>query len=252
MRLDEQIIAVAIADVIGKGVPAAMMMSMFRGALRAYSDGGYGRHSMIEIITKLNTMACRECRDGEFITLFLAIVNVRDRLITYCNCGHEPGLLLRGGDVLELNKGGLVLGIMDDAEYATETVPLALGDCLLMYTDGLIDAMNFDNERWGKERMVAAAMQCAGCPADEMVRTIIGLRRRFVGLWRRSTIRASWRSSWTAPRMTRTASARSANARPGELCRQCGRISGIFFCGPAHRMLITSCCLYAHPCRLIA
>ncbi|HPD45794.1 MAG TPA: SpoIIE family protein phosphatase [Anaerohalosphaeraceae bacterium] len=182
VRLDEQIIAVAIADVIGKGVPAAMMMSMFRGALRAYSDGGYGRHSMIEIITKLNTMACRECRDGEFITLFLAIVNVRDRLITYCNCGHEPGLLLRGGDVLELNKGGLVLGIMDDAEYATETVPLALGDCLLMYTDGLIDAMNFDNERWGKERMVAAAMQCAGCPADEMVRTIIGLRRRFVGL----------------------------------------------------------------------
>ena len=182
VRLDEQVIAVAIADVIGKGVPAAMMMSMFRGALRAYSDGGYGRHTMIEIIAKLNTMACRECRDGEFITLFLAVINVRERTITYCNCGHEPGLILRGGDVLELNKGGLVLGIMEDAEYLTETRTLEGGDCLLMYTDGLIDAMNFDNETWGKDRMVAAATQCAACPADEMIHTILAWRRRFVGL----------------------------------------------------------------------
>ncbi len=182
VRLDDQVIAIAIADVIGKGVPAAMMMSMFRGALRAYSDGGYGRHTMIEIITKINSMACRECRDGEFITLFLAIVNVRDKTITYCNCGHEPGLILRQNRVIELNKGGLVLGIMEDAEYATETLALEGGDCLLMYTDGLIDAMNFDNETWGKDRMLAAASQCVLCPAGEMVRTILGFRRRFVGL----------------------------------------------------------------------
>lgn len=182
VQLDEQVVAIAIADVIGKGVPAAMMMSMFRGALRAYSDGGYGRHTMIEIITKLNTMACRECRDGEFITLFLAVIDMREKAITYCNCGHEPGLILRGGDVLELNKGGLVLGIMDDAEYLTETLPLIGGGCLLMYTDGLIDAMNFDNEIWGKDRMLAAATHCLACPADEMIRTILAWRRRHVGL----------------------------------------------------------------------
>ena len=182
VRLSEGVIAVAIADVIGKGVPAAMMMSMFRGALRAYSDGGYGRHSMIEIINKVNGMACRECRDGEFLTLFLAVINVPEKTITYCNCGHEPGLILRPGNVIELSKGGLVLGIMEDAQYVTETLPLESSDCLLIYTDGLIDAMNFDGQMWGRERMLEAAGQCLACPSGELVRAILGYRRRFVGL----------------------------------------------------------------------
>ena len=184
VRLDEHTIAVAVADVMGKGIPAAIMMSMFRGAIRAYSDGGYGRHSMAEIASRLNKVACRECRDGEFITLFLAAINVKDMTVTYCNCGHEPGLLIRGGTVSELDKGGLVLGVMEDAEYETETVALEDGDCLLMYTDGLIDAMDFDENLWGKDRMLSAARECMDCSADQLVRRILGYRRRFVGLAR--------------------------------------------------------------------
>ncbi len=182
VRLDEHTIAIVIADVIGKGIPAAIMMSMFRGAIRAYADGGYGRHTLAEICGKLNRLTCRECRDGEFITQFLAAVNTKEMTITYCNCGHEPGLLIRDGRVTELDKGGLVLGVMEDAEYATETLSIEENDCLLLYTDGLIDAMNFDGQLWGKDRMLTAAKECLQCSADQMVRRILAYRRRFVGL----------------------------------------------------------------------
>jgi len=184
IQLDEHTISVSIADVIGKGIPAAIMMSMFRGVIRAYADGGYERHSFDDIVGKLNRVACRECRDGEFITLFTANVDVEAMKITYCNCGHEPGLLIRNGQITALDTGGLVLGIMEEAKHEVETVELEDGDTVLLYTDGLIDAMNFDNELWGKERMLEAVKGCLDCSADCMIRNTLGYRRRFVGLAR--------------------------------------------------------------------
>jgi serine phosphatase RsbU (regulator of sigma subunit) len=181
--VDKNSIVVAIADVIGKGVPAAIMMSMFRGAMRAYSDGGYGRHSMQEIVNKLNIVACRECRNGEFITLFLARIDTEQNSITYCNCGHEPGLLIQGvSDIVNLDKGGLVLGLMDNAIHDIETVPFRNEDCLLLYTDGLIDAVNFERQMWGKERLMEVLYQSRGSSASQLIHTILGYRRRFVGL----------------------------------------------------------------------
>lgn len=187
IQLDEHTLAVAIADVIGKGIPAAIMMSMFRGTLRAYADGGHNRHSMVDIIGKLNKVACSECDDGEFITLFLATIDTRNMQMTYCNCGHEPALLVRNNKICELNKGGLVLGVLDDAEYDIETIDLLLDDHLIMYTDGLIDAVNFDGELWGKDRMFQAIDRYIVCPtADQMIRRLLGYRRRFVGLARQT------------------------------------------------------------------
>lgn len=187
IKIDDNTLVVAIADVIGKGIPAAIMMSMFRGTLRAYADGGHHRHSMAEIIEKLNKTSCAECDDGEFITLFLAIIDTKNMKITYCNCGHEPALLVRDNDITELDKGGLVLGVIEDAEYEIATVDLVKCDHLIMYTDGLIDAVNFDGELWGKERMYKAIDRYIVCPtADQMIRRLLGYRRRFVGLARQT------------------------------------------------------------------
>lgn len=183
IQLDEHTLAVAIADVIGKGIPAAIMMSMFRGTLRAYADGGHNRHSMAEIIDKLNKVAYNECDDGEFITLFLATIDTKKMQMTYCNCGHEPALLVRQGSISELNKGGLVLGVLEDSEYEIETIDLLACDHIIMYTDGLIDAVNFDGELWGKDRMYKAIDRYIVCPtADQIIRRLLGYRRRFVGL----------------------------------------------------------------------
>jgi phosphoserine phosphatase RsbU/P len=179
---DDNEIAVVIADVIGKGFPAAIMMSLFRGTLRAYSREGHRRHSTLDIINRLNETACEECRDGEFITLLYARINVEAMMAEYCNCGHEPALLLRNNEVIELEKGGLVLGVTPNTPYTTQTIPLEDGDCLLFYTDGLIDAANFEGQLWGRERLLEVAQQFTGGSAEQMAKNILLYRRRFVGL----------------------------------------------------------------------
>ncbi|MHC4191114.1 MAG: PP2C family protein-serine/threonine phosphatase [Planctomycetota bacterium] len=194
LQLDDNSVAVVIADVIGKGIPAAIMMSSFRGALQAYIDTvqdipAYCDNKDAEqcsknIIDRINKMVCDECKDGEFITLFHAVIDVGDMTLTYCNCGHEPTVLIRDGQIMALEKGGLVLGVDPQAEYEIETIGLKDDDCLLFYTDGLIDAANFDGELWGRERMLEAAKKFIAGSAEQMIKNMLGYRRRFVGLAR--------------------------------------------------------------------
>ncbi|MFZ0034985.1 MAG: GAF domain-containing SpoIIE family protein phosphatase [Sedimentisphaerales bacterium] len=184
LQVNSHRVAVAIADVIGKGIPAAIMMSLFRGAVRAYVDAEHDKGTIEKIIDKLNKMACGECKDGEFVALFYANIDVKEKSITYCNCGHEPAVLIRDGEIVELDKGGLVLGVEAQTEYEIETLRLRDGDCLVFYTDGLIDAANFDGQFWGRERMLETAKKFAAASAEQMVKNILGYRRRFVGLAR--------------------------------------------------------------------
>ncbi len=175
-------IGLAIADVIGKGIPAAIMTSSFRGALRAYADSKSEKSTIEEIIKKLNKTACNECEDGEFVSLFYAIIDVEAMTITYCNCGHDPTVLIRDSETVELEKGGLVLGLDTQAEYDTATLHLKDRDCLLFYTDGLTHAVNFDVKFWGRKNLLETAKKFINGPAEHMVKSILGYRRRFVGL----------------------------------------------------------------------
>jgi sigma-B regulation protein RsbU (phosphoserine phosphatase) len=175
-------IAVAIADVMGKGMPAALMMSCFRSAVRAYSDFDKEGINILGFINKLNRMMCQECTNGEFVTFFYAVIDAREKTIVYCNCGHEPTVLIRRDYAIDLKKGGLVLGVDPDAEYEIDAFNLEEGDCLLFYTDGLIDAANFDGEMWGKTNLLKTAKQFGTLPAYLMSKNILSYRRRFVGL----------------------------------------------------------------------
>jgi len=180
--IDENTIGICIADVIGKGIPAAMMMSMFRATIRAFAGGGYSRHTLEEVISHLNRTTVNECRDGEFITMFFASIDVKKMQMRYCNCGHEPALHIRNGKITELDKGGLVLGIMNETEHEVGIVDLLDEDIILMYTDGLIDSVNFNGEMWGRDRMLKAIDQCPSCCAENLIKNLLGFRRRFVGL----------------------------------------------------------------------
>ena len=182
LQLDPSRIGIAIADVIGKGIPAAIMTSSFRGALRAYSECNCWSDTLLEIVRRLNKMACAECRAGEFISLFYGIIDTGKRTISYCNCGHEPPALLRNRRITDLNKGGLVLGVLQKTEFVTETIQLQDDDCLLFYTDGLIDAANFEGELWGRERLLDAFNKCTHVSAEQLIKNVLGYRRRFVGL----------------------------------------------------------------------
>jgi sigma-B regulation protein RsbU (phosphoserine phosphatase) len=182
LQIDENRIVVAIADVMGKGVPAALMMSSFRSSVRAYVEVEDPDKKIGDIIDKLNKMTCRECTAGEFITFFYAVIDSKERTVTYCNCGHEPTILIRDGQTEDLEKGGLVFGVDDKAEYEIGTIDLKDGDCLLFYTDGLIDAVNFEGDFWGKENLFKTAKEFTSGSAEQMIKNILLYRRRFVGL----------------------------------------------------------------------
>ncbi|MHC4186090.1 MAG: PP2C family protein-serine/threonine phosphatase [Planctomycetota bacterium] len=193
-------LGIVLGDVMGKGIPAALMMSCFKGAVSAFVDtlsslGSIvqdyvetrGREAAIRtFIHRLNRMACSECKGSEFITLFYAALDVKENTLTYCNCGHEPAILIRDSEITCLEKGGLVLGIDPEAEHEIETIELKDGDAFLFYTDGLIDAVDFEGELWGREKLVQTAIKFVACPAEQMVRNILAYRRRFVGLARQT------------------------------------------------------------------
>ena len=184
IKLDENRVVIAIADVMGKGMPSAMMMGLFRGALRAYADGDCGGNTIESIVAKLNKAACRDCRNGEFITMFIGMVDTANMKLTYCNCGHEPTILLRDDNTIDLEEGGLVLGIVENPEYNVNTIKLKPNDTFLFYTDGLIDAVNFDDRFWGRGRMLQVLREVSNEQAEIMVRDMLRYRRRFVGLAR--------------------------------------------------------------------
>jgi len=200
-------IIITIADVMGKGMPAAIMTSWFRGAARAYAegcmdcaecrgnDGHFAENTSNRdrlairtrtVIKNFNRMTCDECRDGEFVTLFYAMIDTADKTLTYCNCGHEPTVLIRDGQAIDLEKGGLVLGVDTKAEYEIETIKLMDNDCLLFYTDGLTDAINFNEELWGRENLLKTAKKFVTDSAQQIIKNVLGYRRRFVGLARQT------------------------------------------------------------------
>ncbi len=204
LRVDDHRVIITIADIMGKGVPAALMMSWFRGAIRGCTNAfrevlQNERHMKHEknaglitakrtrnAIEKFNKVACEECRDGEFISLFYASIDAEEKTITYCNCGHEPTILTRNNQATDLATGGLVLGVDEKAEYDIETVELKQNDCLLFYTDGLTDAVNFNNELWGRDKLLETAKKFTAGTSEQMISNILGHRRRFVGLARQA------------------------------------------------------------------
>ena len=182
--LNDTCLALAIADVMGKGIPAAMMMSLFRGVVRAYTHGEQEQNKIGNIVKKINRMACAECTGGEFVTLFYAAIDVQRMNITYCSCGHEPAVLIRNGEIIELDKGGLVLGVDPHADYEIGNIELKDKDCLMFYTDGLIDAADFEGCFWGRERLLETALKFNSSSAEQLAKNILTYRRRFVGLAR--------------------------------------------------------------------
>lgn len=174
-------LGLAMADVSGKGVPASLIMASVRAFLRAQADNVY---YLYEIVRRINMMLCRDTKPSEFVTLFYGVLDLRSRRLTYCNAGHPPPLVLRQGKIIELGSDNMVLGVVAEEPYTQSFIDLQSGDILLMYTDGLADAMNFKQETFGRTRIVDAFAK-GGASADIVAQNILWEMRRFVGLTKR-------------------------------------------------------------------
>ena len=129
-------------------------MASVRAFLRAQVDNLY---YLYEAVRRINLMLFRDTKLGEFVTLFYGVLDSKNLRLTYCNAGHSPPLLLRDGKVSELPGGNMVLGVSADEDYKQYLVELKKGDLLLLYTDGLTDAMNFDQECFGRQRLISCS-----------------------------------------------------------------------------------------------
>jgi sigma-B regulation protein RsbU (phosphoserine phosphatase) len=168
-----------VGDVAGKGIPASLLMSSVRGALRAFAECCL---SPRDIVARLNRQLCRETLPSEFVTMVLIAIDPDARGLTYVNAGHEAPLILRHGEIIAPPDGNLVLGIDVDEPYREHQCALEAGDLLLLYTDGTIEARNFADEEFGRERLWEALRAYGSLHPQQVLKNIVWDVRRFVGL----------------------------------------------------------------------
>jgi serine phosphatase RsbU (regulator of sigma subunit) len=176
-------LGIAVADVVGKGLPASLLMASVRAAIRAYANDIY---DLDEIIARVNRAMVADTRSNEFITLWYGTLNYARRQLTYCAAGHDPALLVRDGNIQELSAGGMVLGVDASERYLKEVLQLQPGDLIFIYTDGLSDAVSFSGEKFGKHRVRETLLKYRDFTAEQICQNMIWETRRFVGLNRRT------------------------------------------------------------------
>lgn len=193
LPVDDRHHGFVIADVSGKGAPAALMMAACRASLRLCAPGEL---SPASVLRRVNRALQPDMPPGMYITLFYCIINLDTLELRYCRAGHESGLLLRaqGGEPVLLGQGGMALGMapaeLFDAILDEGRVVMAPGDLLALYTDGVNEACNASGEEFGRERLADALRRHQQEPLAEIIRRIDRYLRQFCTLAPRHDDRA--------------------------------------------------------------
>ena len=179
-RIDDDHIGIVIADVSGKGVPAAIFMAVSRTLIRATGIRGV---SPAECMTYSNGLLAKESASGMFVTVFYGIFNIRTGEMTYTNAGHNPPFLMKtDGSVtaLPLSKD-IVAGVMDDFQYKEETIHMDHGDTLILYTDGVTEATDLDYNIYGEARIEQLLGGLTKASCQQIIDTVRADVKTFVG-----------------------------------------------------------------------
>jgi sigma-B regulation protein RsbU (phosphoserine phosphatase) len=163
IQLSPTHIAIAIADISGKGISAALLMASLQAALRSQMLAeGSERLSMVELVSRLNKHLVRNTGDDRFATFFIAIYDSATRTLRYTNAGHLPAFLICSGASQQLDKGGMVLGVLEDYAYEEGSLTVSPDSLLIGYSDGLIEPENVYGEEFGIRRLQEAAVRVQG------------------------------------------------------------------------------------------
>lgn len=176
-------IAIAIGDVCGKGVPAALLMATVRAYLRSQTSSGVTDPATV--MATLNRLVFESCPANRYATFVFAQYDSTTRVLEYVNAGHNPPMILRSREdrleVMRLDAGGPVIGLMPDCSYCSGRVTLEDGDILVVFTDGITEAMNAGQEEWGEERLTDVIGANRSLPASDLVDSIMRAADAFVG-----------------------------------------------------------------------
>jgi len=179
LPLGEGRLAIALGDVSGKGLFAGLLVA----ALQARVQGMATVHGDAPalLVGEANRTMHSSVESNRYATLFYSCYDEATRRLSYVNAGHTPPLLLRGGEVQRLEPNGTVVGLLAEAEYAERAVTLHRGDILLVFSDGVTEALNGIQEEFGEPRLLAAARAAAELPAERLRDAILAELDRFVG-----------------------------------------------------------------------
>jgi sigma-B regulation protein RsbU (phosphoserine phosphatase) len=172
-------LGIAIADVVGKGVPAALLMSNVQATVRALAADAVTPGALVG---KLNASVHRNTTPGKFVTFFYCVVDRNAGRLAYTNAGHCAPLLVRAdGETVRLDAGGAVLGVFPDWPFEQAEVALAPGDRLVLFTDGVTEASNARDEEFGEERLAELVLALRDRGAHELKSRILQTVSSFTG-----------------------------------------------------------------------
>ena len=171
LTLPDGKLGVAIGDVSGKGISAALLMASLRSSLRGQTIGGTG--ALSALMVNMNELVYEASASNRYATFFYGQYDLATRRLEFVNAGHNAPVILRGREVLRLEAGGPVVGLLPGAAYKQDAIDLLPGDIFLGYTDGVSEAMNHDEDEWGEEGMIASAQAHANLDSATIIDCII-------------------------------------------------------------------------------
>lgn len=179
LELDDGRIGLAIGDVSGKGISAALIMASLRASLRGLALDGPG--DLSHMMDKVNRLVYEASSSSRYATFFFATYDSQTRVLQYVNAGHNPPMLIRVGsnEVVRLEAGGLVVGLLPSAKYEAQSITLQPGDLLILYTDGISEAMTAADEEWGEDRLLAATPLSCSITAAQVITSIFSAADEF-------------------------------------------------------------------------
>ncbi|MCS6884363.1 MAG: SpoIIE family protein phosphatase [Acidobacteriota bacterium] len=167
-----------IADVSGKGIPAALLVSTLQATFRALVD----QHELADVVTKLNKVICRSTTPYSYITFFYGLLDRTSGKFCSVNAGHNAPLVIKPtGEVLRLSKGGFCLGMFEKATYQVEETTLGEGDIVCLFTDGVTEAANVAGEEFGEERLIKVIYENRTLPLKEISQALLRSIEDFIG-----------------------------------------------------------------------
>jgi phosphoserine phosphatase RsbU/P len=177
--LGDHKLGICIGDVVGKGISAALLMANLQASFRAFATPDA---SPAWVCAKLNAFLCSNVASGKLISFFYCIVDGRERTLLYENAGHCPAQLLRrSGETLTLSGNGAVMGVLPEWKYKDSQVKLESGDRLLLFTDGVTEAEDAEDNEFGEVRVVHTAQSVRSGDADEIQHAVMRSVSEFCG-----------------------------------------------------------------------
>jgi len=176
-------IGIALADISGKGIPAALLMSVVQASLRVIATDG--DMPLSELAAKMNGFIYRSTGTNKYATFFYAQVDQCSRRLSYVNAGHNaPYLIRRSGarvEITELSASGTVLGLFPEVQYEDASVDLCPGDLLVAFTDGITEALDAEGQEFGEQRLKDFLRGATGKTAEEISSSLASRIREWIG-----------------------------------------------------------------------